>query len=352
MTKKRIAYIDLLKIIAIFMVITLHSGTWQTDFIKTGNWQNTFQYCVRMLFEGVPLFMMINGFLIFNRPFDARKHLKRTVSIVFIILIWSVIMDVYFTLIEGSPLTFKGVMGSVLNTNIANAHTGVLWFLQKLIVVYILFPILKYIYDSETKLFDYLLLVLIISTYSINLISLASGVWKNEWLDALKFFFDQYSIVIGTNIYVIYFMLGGYLCKNINRLPKIKYIILGLVTTVAAWLIGIGISVKNHATFSSNYNFNHIFLMFTMIALLFVCSYIPLGNRYVSKLLASIGDNTMGIYLIHRMVIVAIEHIAGISFLTMPLVVRLAFAVLVLIVSWLITLLIRMIPKISFIVKL
>lgn len=75
---KRYAYIDLIKTIAIIMVIILHSGLLKTDFIMLKSGRSMIQFAVRIISEGVPLFVMVNGFLILHKDkFELKKHLKK-----------------------------------------------------------------------------------------------------------------------------------------------------------------------------------------------------------------------------------------------------------------------------------
>ena len=64
MEKKRYANIDLLKTIAIIMVIALHSQLFITDFIKDNKISTYIQYFIRILCEGVAIFILVNGFLL------------------------------------------------------------------------------------------------------------------------------------------------------------------------------------------------------------------------------------------------------------------------------------------------
>lgn len=349
MTKNRIAYIDFIKTITIFIIITLHNGTWCTDFIGSGSVESMVQYCVRLFCEGVPVFVLLNGFLLFDKAFDAKKHIKRTIKLLVITVVWSVIMEIYSTLMAGLPLTFVGVLTSVLETNISNSNTGVLWFLQKLFVVYLIFPVLKHLYDTNEKLFNYLLMVVIVSTYSVSFVDMIAGIFNIDVLKSLQFFINQYTLVIGANIYIVYFMLGGYICKNMERLPKKKLVIVGGICAALACAIGIFASYYKGVTYSSNYNYSQIFLMFTIVGLFLVCSKIPFNNKFVNKAIALIGDNTMGIYLLHPMVIVGLNRF---QIPTDSLVMRLGLTLVVFIVSFGITYLIRKTPKLSYLVKL
>ena len=70
------------------MVISLHVPVWQCDFIR-GGIRCLPQYALRMLAEGVPLFMAVNGFLMFRRKsFDLRMHMRKIFRIFLLSLIW------------------------------------------------------------------------------------------------------------------------------------------------------------------------------------------------------------------------------------------------------------------------
>lgn len=75
--KKRYDNIDLLKFIAIFMVITLHVPLYFTDFINAKQFPNIIQYSFRLVSEGVYIFIFVNGFLLINKPFNLNKHIKK-----------------------------------------------------------------------------------------------------------------------------------------------------------------------------------------------------------------------------------------------------------------------------------
>ena len=77
MGKSRVQYIDFIKTISIFIIITLHNGTWRTDFISSGSTASLVQYCIRLFCEGVPIFVFLNGFLLFDKTFNAKKHAKK-----------------------------------------------------------------------------------------------------------------------------------------------------------------------------------------------------------------------------------------------------------------------------------
>ena len=155
--ENKIVGLDVIKAISIVLVIAIHSGLWKVDFIASGLPQNVLQYGCRLLCEGVPIFVMVNGFLLLGvKKWDRCKHLHRTTKLLVILLIWMAILILLGASILGEELTIESFWNYYFATAIGSNYTGVLWFLENLIAVYLIFPVLKYIYDHNTKLFLYL----------------------------------------------------------------------------------------------------------------------------------------------------------------------------------------------------
>ena len=135
--RKRYDNIDLLKFIAIFMVITLHVPLYFTDFIKTQNIENFIQFSFRLISEGVLIFIFVNGFLIINKPFDLKKHIKKVIKVFFIMIFWGIINVIVFSLIRNETLSINKIIKETLNLKFTHLYSGHLWFLQNLICLYI-----------------------------------------------------------------------------------------------------------------------------------------------------------------------------------------------------------------------
>ena len=65
--QKRYIYIDYLKAIAIFMVLTLHTGLWHENFIVLKSNISFVEYIFRLISEGVPIFILVNGFSYYQK---------------------------------------------------------------------------------------------------------------------------------------------------------------------------------------------------------------------------------------------------------------------------------------------
>lgn len=88
MLEDRWSYIDILECIGIIFVIMYHTSTYNYDCLETNNALYVVRYLSRSLLSTcVPLFFFANGYLLFNRKFDLRKHIYKILKIVQSILI-------------------------------------------------------------------------------------------------------------------------------------------------------------------------------------------------------------------------------------------------------------------------
>lgn len=143
---KRIDYLDILKAIAIFLVVFCHfvllSETVGANLFMCACWM------------AVPIFFMVNGALLFVRPLNWGKHLKKTVGVYGVLAAWKLIYMLVIPPLTGGSL--NGVSaGEVFNylflfgelPGIINGH---LWFIEALLAVYAVFPLFRILYDWET----------------------------------------------------------------------------------------------------------------------------------------------------------------------------------------------------------
>ena len=350
---ERYVYIDLLKCIAIFIVVALHCGLWHINFINVNNVETLLQYSIRLTLEGVPLFMFINGFLIINKPLDIKKNLKKCLKIFSILIVWGLVLIFTISIIQGKKIQGIEYITILLNTKVNSSYTGILWFLQKLIIIYLFYPMVKKIYDYDFNIYKYLTILLVVSTFGTNLLVFVLDAISNgsnkEIINALISFINQFKVNITDNIYLLYFLIGGYVFKNKEKFMKIKYIFVGIISAIFVAILGIIVSMAN-TKITTNFNYNQLFLLFSILGLFSLCSRINIKNQLMLKIVSSIGKNTMGIYLIHMIIKEIINKFYFINdknFIT-----RFIISIIVFLISWCLTVVIRKIPKLSYIVKI
>ena len=100
--KKRIEYLDIVKVIAIFLVVFCHfvllSESIPSNLFMSACW------------SGVPMFFMVNGALLFTRPLNLKKHIYKTLTIYLVLVIWRLIYLLSIGAINHVPVSGFGKM--------------------------------------------------------------------------------------------------------------------------------------------------------------------------------------------------------------------------------------------------
>lgn len=354
-SKARFNYIDLLKTIAIIMVLSLHTGIWHGDFISNNSSKVTYcEYAIRLICEGVPIFVMINGFLILHKKLDLKKHYKKILKIFGLLILWTSIDILLLSYLNKEKVTIKSFLLDVFKTDVGYKYSGALWFIQKLLLIYLIYPAIKTLYDNNKKAYNYLFLTVTLFNFIPPFLNLIAdfinkpGFYelKNEFNNCISRFNP-----FGSSYYLFYFMLGGYFYELKDKLDKHKLIeiTIGIICYILAVIIGIYLSLRNKALYSNNYLYSQILLIPIILALLAICMKFKKNN----VIIGSVGKNTMGIYVIHPIVIALLNKIDCLSkFNNMGLCYRFIFLILVFLASYLITLIISKIPKLNNIIKI
>ena len=75
---KRMDNLDLMKALGILMVITLHVPLWKPEFMETYSAGRLLQYAFRIISEGVPVFVTINGLLLLKKKnMNLKAHAEK-----------------------------------------------------------------------------------------------------------------------------------------------------------------------------------------------------------------------------------------------------------------------------------
>lgn len=349
----RIFYLDLMKTLAIVMVVSLHSGLWHTNFISNLTFATYFQYFLRLIMEGVPIFLLVNGYLRLSKSFDLKKHLNKILKLFIIYMVWSFILTILLSLINIDSISIRYLIESVLLTDSAK-YTGVLWFIRYLILIYFIFPIIKYIYDNNYNLFKYLFIILVIFTFGFNFLYMIIDLinCKNtiSILASFRVLINSFNIRIVDNIFLLYFMLGGIVYKEKNKICNSRTLILGIVCWFFAFAYGVVMSKINNSLYTNNYNYKEVMLMFTILGFLFIFMKLNIKNKYIKNAIISVSDNSMGIYLIHTIIIALLNLLF--PFGEYGLLVRALTTLMVVILSWLLAIILRKIPLVNKLIKI
>lgn len=202
---KRELGIDILRLIAIFMIVMAHILApvySRPDFIGGSAWFTSF-LIITFSRLGVPLFFMISGYLLFKKERTLHQNLNHTFRrLIFPFLFWTGVTYFVFYLNNTLPKID-------LNLFLSGGGTEY-YFLIGLAIIYLLNPFIrKFVSTNSNKKIIFILLVLSLITVGQTYLTFI-------------FHLPQFTILNYWFLGIFYFMYGGYVNKNKQITKKIK----------------------------------------------------------------------------------------------------------------------------------
>ena len=296
--KKRIGWIDLIRVTSAFLVIVSHAsyqywaalpGTIPDSYWLFTNFTDTFSRCA------VPLFLMVSGYLILKKP-NSLKHgyFKRLLKIGIPLVVWSVIhlvIQYHYRGVDGmgNPVNVYNGIRCILTGNVSE-H---LWFLYAIISLYIAAPILhSYLKSASRENKIYFLLLWGCACFLWPIISNVLAML----FEIKKVNFNFY--IVGENLG---FFVAGYFLGHRTINPKICFLCLISFFIIAVTITWVGFYVSETENMRTALA---LYLRIPLVLMLFVVlKYIGDTNFYKHSVF-SVGTSrlallTFGIYLVH-----------------------------------------------------
>ena len=283
--KKRIFWLDVLRVVAIFAVVTVHVATQNWDKIAAGTEENV----VLAVFDAVarfavPIFVMISGALMLGREISLKKCLKKIGKLAIVWVFWC-LFYAGMTLAMG-----KGTEAALKDLAFGHFH---MWFLPMIAALYLITPALKWISKNQRWCVVVIIVLLVISV-------------------ALRLRWTAYPM----------FYLMGYILGNGSwvRGKRKKYALIGamfvfLASTVAAAALNIrasiveGVAVRPYDADWSIFVIMQAVAIFSGVKL--VAGEQPKKGAQ-RKIFAHLAGDVLGVYMVHIVVLGALNKI-GIS---------------------------------------
>lgn len=148
-------------------------------------------------------------------------------------------------------------------------------------------------------------------------------------------------------------MLGGLVAENKERFENKKIrkisVVAGFIMWCVSVLYAIVVSKLQNKTYADNFVYESVTMLACLIMFYAITYKYENKNRIIDKLINVIGRNSLGIYLIHIIIIRAIDQ-----YIVMPqnILFRIIKVIVVLFTSLGITLVIKKIPKINKLIEL
>lgn len=288
MERKRIFYLDFIRVFALFCIIWCHTNNVEFDSYLLEKVKWFFGKC------GVPLFFLVSGYLAFpmNKPLDqyAKSKLRR---VFFPFVVW-VLLYAIIEYIQGKPVCING--------DILNEGSAHLWFIYVIIELYLIVPIIDPFLRIVKKnvLRCYLILWICTGMFPLLQHIFSSPFNEHIWMYTLYHFYG----------YIGYFVLGYYFKTygDQTRLLNLKAsfaFIFASILLMSSYLFIFDCTT----VLTSDYKGLPIILysIATFAILKKIAIYIE--HLRLSKYIVSLSIYSFGIYLIHMLVVMFIYPI-------------------------------------------
>ena len=243
-----------------------------------------------------------------------KKFLRKVLGIFFLVIIWSAIYMVFNMIVYGAKFTIKDIIYNIFNSGLGNRYTSYLWFLQNLIMFYLIFPVLKFLHDNNKQIYNYVFVLVAIFAMGVplinNILTVVDNIFGLKLMQSFNFFANKYNPILN-GPFIFFFMLGGYLFekKEIfeNKENRIKAVLIGAISAVLAFILGFMVSITQGKVVADNFNCWSIFTAVIVIGW-YALTYKKGNNKNVfNELIQEIGKNTLGIYLIHYLFVLIVK---------------------------------------------
>lgn len=325
--KKSIRYdeIDIVKVVSAFMITFYHFQCLNFGFTAgVPYYPNLARLLTNCCVISVPLFFMANGAILMNRNYSIKQIAMKIFRIAFLILIW-------FWL----PFPY--------------------WFFRTLIILYIMYPVFKKIYDSHRFLLVCLMSLVFLFPFCFNFITTAIKLLPEPILVSVfskginltelpnTGFFTMYA--------VLYFLLGGILLQK--RIPigiSVLLIFLGFTLCTAE-----GIICTNYygTVFDGvNSSFPTVGALLMSVGVFDILLRIKPFDRNTNwyQLFRLCSENVLSIYLFHLFIVIRFRSLLPQP--TYPVAVILVFSLFIDIACILIGYFIKKIPYLRTVVSM
>jgi len=293
---KRELSLDLIKILACFLVIVNHAGSAMLRFEPSA--LTTILYLAFFSFSkiAVPLFIMVTGALLLNKQDSYRTVLIRVVKILIPLLVISAWL--YFITAK-NPLSLDFFL-SILSKPVMLPY----WYLYMLIGLYLVSPFLGKMVRNFTPNDHRIFMVLTLIIPGILPI-------LSKWLD-LTFYRAFFDAAIPS---AIGYFCAGYYFNTVKADRKTK-ILLSVILVLSLTIMISSMSVAALQTGTIDYFLDNITLITTVIPTLCVFILIRSSKRIetlsesTKNVIPQIAGLTFGIYLIHYFLIIRLNSVS------------------------------------------
>lgn len=290
---KRLANFELLRIIAMAMVIALHyisRGIVAPKLSVDGSVYNHIWWLVLAFCNvSVNVYVLISGYFLV----DAEWHVNKVIRLIAQVLFYSILVGIIVSKVMSIPLSFDNILTIILP--IEYEHY---WFATAYVIMYMLAPVLSIAVNQLPKKQLTTVIVLLLFIFSIP-----------KSLNPYLIPTDSYGYDFGW--FICLFLIAGYIKKYGIKLfdTKVKSIALYISGVVLNFLVCAATAYivrtrgKLEYYMDMTYAYNYILVLFSSVAFFYIFTHINIKEGKFANIVCKIAPYTFGVYLLHENVV-------------------------------------------------
>jgi len=290
----RECFLDLLRIIACFLVIVNHTNS--VIFLGTTPQNLTWFVSLAYFFVSkiaVPVFFMISGYLLLNKKDDLKKSLQRFSRIAVVLIVWGFIYAIYKSCYVNSDPSFLNIIQMALST-FRKSPTNALWYLYTYLGILLMLPFLQKMTSLMTKRDYHIFFIISITCYSV--------------LPILTHYFPNFRLSSDFQLplfggYICMLLIGQYFSRFEIKKTKLRFFVSCLLFAIMV-VFNVVATYFEYTKSDSKYLFfdNRTFfpILLQSVCVFYMASFVRFSKNF-GKIISYIGSCTFGIYLISDM---------------------------------------------------
>lgn len=320
--KRRIVGYDAAKALAMYLVVLIHSIYYAGGYPGTPlgiTVSSSTSICV-------PLFFAVNGALVLNRSMDFGRHYRRCLQIFITLVVWKLLALCFFWGVARYPVEGPWqVLIYLLGGNLENSPTGYFWFMNALLAVYLILPLVKFAIDNADQRISRALFIVILVFASLgdSLATVVSMILQVP-TPAVKEVIDvvgEMNIFGAYGYVILYFYIGWYLGATLSRAKDdgrlsswkgfrwlvglsngVKVLLLLVCYAITVLVHFYQIGYKGGVGFGTDYSYWFLTTLVATFLVLDLCvrHHFSGASERFFKL---VGANTFSVYMLHFFVI-------------------------------------------------
>jgi len=322
-SRSRIEYLDVIKAIAISLVVFCH-------FPKLNDASLVGNLLMTLAWAAVPCFFLVTGGLLHrSETFDLKKYGKRLLRIYLIYVVWKALYLVYSALGMHISLTKAGLFNYLfLFGTLENVDTKSLWFMEAYLTVLVLYPVTQFLFHHGTD--GRKILAAFGGVFAVSEFLLPGLIFVFGWLAEttghnmpdLEPFRNLLPLTTYGNM-VFFFIAGAYLFayrdaiiswlhKSLgHRLLPVLLLVLGLADLLLLKWMQCGSFRWEGYYLNAGYGYNYFGTLVLSLGLYLLLFQIQKSTPLTRFLAGAVGVNTMGVYFLHYPLLHTITTVLG-----------------------------------------